>query len=442
MVLLDQTVVAVILVPMTRSLGISVTAAHRVLLIYLLALSSLTAVGAMAARKFGLLRTFWFGVMLFTLASGCCGLTPEGDIAEPFLLISRALQGAGAALLLPVATTLIADVYEDHERAGALTTYAGAAQVFFVIGPLVGALLAQFLSWRCVFFLNIPVGVAIICFITRARLGREAVGGRFLVGQPVLMISALAAVVFGLFQIGIWGPGDIRTMAILTLGILLLAISIAFTLRASRPLVELRLLRNRPYRAAVTITFLVQGAQLIAVVHGTVHLQQDLHLSILDSGVAILPLVIALAVGTCASAYLLDRFRSIRVTALSSLGCATLGMAGWTSVFVAGTYAWQIPGMIVAGLGMGAPIPALSAEMMRVVRVEQRADASVLRQTLRQLGGALGLAVAGALVLSGNDKASDAAGAIAAPAAVSGFVFASIVLGAAFLVAALIMPRE
>lgn len=441
MVLLDETVVAVALDPMARGLDMTTSAMHRVVLLYALSLAALVPVGGMAARKFGLLPVFRSGVVLFSLASGCCGLTPAGGLAIPFVLTARAAQGAGAALMLPVATTVITDVYEEHERGRALATYAGLAQTFFVVGPLAGALLTQFFGWRSIFLINIPLGGAVLWTLARARLSDQAPGEPLRVLQPLLMTLALVVLVSALYQSGIWGL-DARTVPALAFGSLLLALAVRVIVRSAHPVLNLGLLRNPTYAVAVAVTFLVRAAQFPVLVHGAVYLRQALHLPVLGAGVSLLPFVSALAVGTFTSGYLLEHSRSVRVPVLWGLAGATLGTAGWAAALPGGAYLWQVPGMIVAGFGMGMPIPALSAEMMSSVSVEERADASVLRQTLRQLGGAFGLAAAGALVLAANDPESNAVGNIRASATLHGFVFASIVLGVTFVLAVARLPRK
>ncbi|MGX1852653.1 MFS transporter [Streptomyces sp. NPDC055299] len=441
MVLLDETVVAVALDPMARGLGMSTSAMHRVVLLYALSLAALVPVGGVAARKFGLLPVFRSGAVLFSLASACCGLTPAGGLAVPFVLTARAAQGAGAALMLPVATTVITDVYEEHERGRALATYAGLAQTFFVVGPLAGALLTQFFGWRSIFLINIPLGGAVLWTLARARLSDQAPGEPVRVLQPLLMTLALVVLASALYQSGIWGLGA-RTVPALAFGLLLLALSVRVIVRSAHPVLNLGLLRNPTYAVAAAVTFLVRAAQFPVLVHGAVYLRQALHLPVLGAGVSLLPFVSALAVGTFTSGYLLEYSRSVRVPVLWGLAGATLGTAGWAAALPGGAYLWQVPGMIVAGFGMGMPIPALSAEMMSSVSVDDRADASVLRQTLRQLGGAFGLAAAGALVLAANDPESNAVGNIRASATLHGFVFASIVLGVTFVLAVARLPRK
>ncbi|MFJ5549132.1 MFS transporter [Streptomyces sp. NPDC093225] len=440
MVMLDQTVVAVALGPMARSLGLTTFEMHGVVLGYILALAAFAPVGGMAARRYGLLRTFRVGTAAFAVASGLCGLVPAGGAAEPFLLLARAVQGAGAALMLPVATTLITDVYEEHERARALAVYAALAQVFFVLGPVVGAVLTEFAGWRSVFLVNVPVGVATLALTAAAGVVRGAAGGALTALQPLVVVVSLVLLVLGLYACGEVGPTDPRTFAALATGVVTLAVAVRLVLRSRHPLVDLRLLGIRPYAVAVGLTFMVQAPQLIVLVHGALFLRQVTHLSVLATGSCLLPLVAAMATGTLLSGYLLERSGSIRVPVLTGLVAATVGAALWTAALTSGAYPWQVPGMLLAGFGMGLPVPALSAELMRAVPDHQRADASVLRQTLRQLGGAVGLATAGAVVLAANAEAADEAGVVTAAAAPAAFVVATCVLAVALLLAAALLP--
>ncbi|MFD7441279.1 MFS transporter [Streptomyces sp. NPDC059909] len=442
MVLFDQTVVAVALTPMARDLGLDAAAMYRVVLIYVLSLSSLAAVVGMIARRFGFLRTVQCGVVLFAAASACCGLTPPGETAEPFILVARAVKGAGAALMLSVATAVITDVHVAHERGKALAVYAAYAQIFLVMGPVAGALLTHVFGWRSVFLVNVPVSAAILWMLTQARLPKRAQGGDVAVLQAVLVVLALVVFVFGLFQSGAWGLQDARTITFVSAGLLLLALSAWVVLRSRRPILDLRLMKLRAFAVAVALTFLVQAGQLSLLVHAALHLQQVQHLSVVTSGAMLLALVVPLAAGTYLSGRLRDHFGSARAATVLGLACGTAGVAAWTSALASDNAYGQIPGMLAAGLGMGMPIPALSAEMMNSVPDEARTDASVLRQTLRQMGGAFGLAVIGAVALTSNDRTANGAGVFTGSATVAGFIGAGVFLTLAFVLALTMLPRH
>ncbi|MEV6319529.1 MFS transporter [Streptomyces sp. NPDC051776] len=440
--MLDQTVVAIALDPMAHSLHLTTFTMHSVVLVYVLSLSSLTPVGGMLARRIGIVRTFQCGVVTFAVASASCGLAPVGGGAEAFILTARCVQGAGAALMLPVATTMITDLYGEQERGRALAIYAGLAQIFFVLGPVVGAALTQSLGWRAVFLVNFPLSGVILWLAARAHMKTGAAGGPLAVVPVLITAFSLAMLVLGLYGWGLWGFSDVRSLSALVTGTVALVFAVRLTLQSRHPVVDLRLLTIRRYAVAVTLTFLVQAAQMIVLVHGTVFLRQALDLSVLASGLCLLPLVLSLTVGTFASGYLMDLFRSVRVPTLSGLMAATLGAAAWTAALPVPDYLWQIPGMALAGLGLGMPIPALSAELMSVVPRDRTAEASVLRQMLRQLGGAFGLAMGGAVVLAVNDDSVDATGIVSVPASQAGFMLASSLLGGTLLFSAVLLPRS
>ncbi|MEV6833779.1 MFS transporter [Streptomyces sp. NPDC051133] len=439
MVMLDQSVVAVALDPMAQDIGMTTVVMHWVVLVYVLSLASFVPIGAMTARRYGLVPTFRTGVVVFSLSSALCGVTPAGSGAEAFVLAARAMQGAGAALMLPVATTVISDVYDSHHRGRALTTYAGVAQVFFVMGPVTGALLTQFLGWRSVFLVNLPGGVLTLWVVGRARVPRRVSRKPLPVLQSLLVLPALSLVVLGVYESSVWGLAGI---GVLSVGAALLIVSVRAVLVAPLPLLQLRLFRIRPYTVAVVITFLVQAAQFPVLVHGTVYLRQQLQMSVLGSGLALLPFVVSLALGTFMSGFVLDHWQSIRVPVVGGLFAATAGTVAWTSLLPFGTYPWMVTAMVLSGLGMGAPIPALSAHMMNTVPEASRGDASVLRQMLRQLGGVFGLALAGALLLAVNDRAADQAGTVRTPATFAVFVAADAVLGCAATLAATALPKK
>ncbi|MGW1776937.1 MFS transporter [Streptomyces sp. NPDC002104] len=442
MVALDQTVVAVALDPMAHGLGLTTFMMHGVVLVYVLALAAFVPVGGMLARRTGRLTTFRAGAALFAVASALCALAPPGGGAEPYLLAVRAVQGVGGALMMPVATSVITDVYEERARGRALAVYAGLAQLFLVAGPIVGAVLTQLFGWRSVFLVNLPVGAACLWLIARARLSNPAGGGPLSVVQPLAVILSLVVLVLGLYQCGVWGFTDLRTLTALAVGAGATALTVRFILSSRHPLLDLRLLGVRPYAVAVALIFLVQGPQLIVLVHGTVYLRQTMGLPLLATGISLLPLVASSAAGTFLSGYLLDRCRSVRVPVLTGLTAATVGAVAWTAALPSRDYLWQVPGMLLAGTGMGLPVPALSAELMRAVPPDKRPDASVLRQSIRQLGGAAGLAAAGAVALAANEDSADAAGVVTVAATSAAFMVACCVLAVTLPLAVLALPRR
>src|ERR1700742_537745 len=207
MVMIDQTVVSVALPTMQRDLGLSTTGVQWVVNAYLLLLAVLVALGGRIADLFGAERTFRAGASLFVLASALCGLAQN----EAMIIASRGLQGVGAAMMTPSTGSVIVNTFDIRERGKAMGIYSGVSMVFLALGPLVGGLLTQSVSWRAVFFINLPIGVIIVTAAhftlphrALARVPRHAIDWT---GIP-LLVGGLGALVLGLMQGQTWGWGS------------------------------------------------------------------------------------------------------------------------------------------------------------------------------------------------------------------------------------------
>src|ERR1700753_1136375 len=207
MIMIDQTVVSVALPTMQRDLGLSVAGVQWVVNAYLLVLAVLVALGGRVADLLGAERTFRAGSALFVLASALCGLAGSGT----WIIAARGLQGVGAAMMVPSTGALIINTFDARERGKAMGIYSGISMVFLALGPLVGGLLTQGVSWRAVFYINLPIGIAIVLASRftlphrpRPRISRAAIDWT---GIP-LLIGGLGTLVLGLMQGQTWGWGS------------------------------------------------------------------------------------------------------------------------------------------------------------------------------------------------------------------------------------------
>jgi MFS family permease len=181
MIMLDQTVVSVALPSMARELPLTPHGQQWVVNAYVLALAALVALGGRAADLLGRVRAFQIGVTLFFLASAGCAVAWDTTSIIGF----RALQGAGAALMVPVSATIVLAVFPEGERGRVMAIYAGISQVFLALGPLVGGLLTEYVTWRAVFLLNVPVGLATLALVAVAKIeNRPVAGARIAVATP------------------------------------------------------------------------------------------------------------------------------------------------------------------------------------------------------------------------------------------------------------------
>ncbi len=191
MILLDQTVVSVALPTMSRDLPLSTSGAQWVVNAYVLAMAAFVALGGKLGSKLGPVSTFRVGVVVFFVASAFCGFAPVGDLGETWLICARVVQGIGAALMMPVTATIVIAAFPESVRGRAMGAYVGIGQIFLALGPLLGGACTEWLSWRVVFWLNVPVGLAALVLVhvakpqndkdstlTVACLARRPAGGR------------------------------------------------------------------------------------------------------------------------------------------------------------------------------------------------------------------------------------------------------------------------
>src|SRR5262245_42488885 len=177
MIMLDQTVVTVALPTMARNLSISPTGQQWVVSAYVLALAALVALGGKLGDVIGRVTTFRLGMILFALGSVACGLAPASAGGETWIIVSRAVQGAGAALMMPASAAIVIGSFAPARRGRAMASYTGISMLFLVVGPVVGGLLTEYWSWRIVFALNVPVAVLSLALVRLAKPTNVAVPG-------------------------------------------------------------------------------------------------------------------------------------------------------------------------------------------------------------------------------------------------------------------------
>lgn len=430
MVMLDQTVVAVALPTMGRELPLSPTGQQWVLNAYVLAMAATVAVGGTLGEKFGGVRVFRVGVALFSLASAACGLAPEGDLGGPVLIAARVVQGFGAALMVPVSAVIVMNTFSTRERGRAMAAYVGISQLFLATGPLVGGLLTETISWRAVFWLNLPVGLLALILVRISRPANIArPDERIRPFSVLLLVAAIGATVVAVQQAGVWSWTSPLTLSLLVGGLALGVVFVLLQLRSRSPLIEVRLFAAPGFTPAVVVAGLVQFAMLGVVLFNSIYLQHLLDVPPLQAGLAVLPLIVPITVGAQIAGRWYDR-SGVRPPAITGLLVATVGMAVWTVALPMLTYVGQVPGMVLTGLGIGLATSPTNTDALGRARPDQTNQASGLNQTMRQVGGTLGVAcisavvaLAGSWQMSANSR-QESADAIALGFATAAAVFA------------------
>jgi MFS family permease len=246
MTFIDQTVVAIAIPNIQRELSLSATGSQWVINGYLLALSALFAFGGRLADVFGRRRMVIIGVIGFAAASACCGLTPKGAVAEPWIILFRVLQGATGALMFPAAVGLVVASFPLHERGRAMAIFFGISGGLTAIGPIAGGFLTQW-TWRSIFWINIPVAIIALLLIARARVREERHPGPLDGRGAVLVTGAMGLTVLALQQSASWGWGSATTWVCLIAGLALMGVFIRWELRTPRPLLRLRIFADRGF---------------------------------------------------------------------------------------------------------------------------------------------------------------------------------------------------
>jgi EmrB/QacA subfamily drug resistance transporter len=407
MAFLDGSLVNVALPVMQRHLRIDVGLAQWVIEAYLLLLSSLVLVGGALGDRFGRRRTFVVGVVVFALASAACGAAP----AAPFLIAARAVQGAGAALLVPGSLSLITAAYPDgKERGAAIGTWSAASGVMAAAGPVVGGWVVAHASWRWLFFANAPIAAAVLVLsLARVEETRDPTAtGRVDVPGALLITLSLGLIVYALVDAGgEAGIGGARILSLLAAGGVGLVAFVLVEHRSAAPMVPLQLFRAPTFAGTNLLTFLLYGALGCGLFFLPFDLIQVEGYSPTAAGAALLPLVLLISAMSRSLGALAGRIgpRPLLVAGpiVSAVGFGLLarpaaGGSYWTTFF---------PGVAVLGLGMGITVAPLTAAVMGSVEPRHAGVASGINNAVASASGLLAVAALGVVLVARFDAALD-----------------------------------
>jgi DHA2 family methylenomycin A resistance protein-like MFS transporter len=395
LVLLDVTIVNVALPQIGAGLGASVSGLQWVVDGYALALASLMLAGGSIGDVHGHRRVVLAGLGVFGAGSLACGLAPGVGV----LVAARAVQGVGAALLLPGTLAIISHAFPDaRAQARAIGVWAGIGSLALPAGPLLGGLLIAAFGWRSIFLVNVPV--VVVALIAAARVVRESTGDRDRradVAGVALGMTVLAAVTFACIEAGRDGVG--APAVLVAAGIALTALIAFLAVEAARgdaAMLPLALFRRRAFTVANAGAGVMNLCTLGTLFVLTLFLQSVQGRSALQAGLAVVPLFLPLALLAPPAGRLVSRVGP-RWPMAAGFAIAAAGLALLVGASAGGSYLTLLPAFVLWGAGMGVVTPAVVAAAIAAVPRQRAGLASAINNTSRQAGGAIGIAVAGAV---------------------------------------------
>ena len=393
MLLLDVTVVNVALPAIRADLDASFAELQWVIDAYALMLAAtLLSAGVLADRN-GRRAIFVAGLALFTACSALCGAAPSALVLD----IARGAQGVGAAAMFAASLALLAAEFQGRERGVALGVWGAITGGALAIGPLVGGLLVDGLSWRWIFLVNLPIGLLLIWLSPRVLPeSRDPAPRRLDLAGMTTFGAACFLATFALIRGNAEGWGSPPILGSLAAAALLIAAFLAIERRAEAPMLPLALFRIPAFSGTALVAFAQSVALYPLLLFLAIYFQEALRLSATETGLRVLPLTLVLFAVAPISGKLTSRW-PLRIPLVAGLLLIGISLLLMRAVTPTSEWTVLIPGLLVGGLAVGVISPALAAAMVSVLPVERGGLASGINNTFRQLGIAVGIAGLGAI---------------------------------------------
>ncbi len=398
MTFIDQTIVSIAAPQIQRHLGLTSTGLQWAINAYLLSLAALFAFGGRLADTLGHRRMVTIGVVVFAAASGLCGLTPKGSLAEAWIVAFRILQGAGGAIMFPAALAIVVQAFAQNERGKALAVFFGVAGGLTAIGPILGGVLTQW-TWRAIFWVNIPVAIVALILIAVAKPVTSYKSATVDYRGLVLIAAGVGLSVFGFQQSLVWGWGNPAIGLSIAAGVILIAVFGVIESRTPEPLMKITIFRIR----AFLVENLVLGVAMLVFIpvffFASEYAQIALGESASKAGLFLLYFFVGFVITAQIGGKMLDQ-RGAKRPVVIGCALAAVGFYLWAqhvTQLSLGAQKWDI---IVAGAGMGFIVgPASTDAVNRASRLSY-GEATGITQTVRNFAASLGLAVLGTILVS------------------------------------------
>ena len=389
MVTLDNLVVTTAIPVIRNDLGASLESLEWTVNAYTLTFAVLLLTGAALGDRFGRRRTFSVGVGIFTAGSVAAALAPSIGM----LNLARAVQGLGGAIVLPLTLTILSAAVPPNKRGLALGAWGGISGLAVALGPVVGGAIVQGISWQWIFWLNVPIGIALVPLAMTRLTESYGPAGKLDLGGLGLSSAGLFGIVWGLVRGNAQGWASPEILGSLSVGVVLLAAFVAWELRAENPMLPMRFFRNRTFTLANTASLFMFFGMFGSIFLLSQFFQTVQGYSPLSSGLRILPWTIAPMFIAPIAGALSDKIGGKTFIgaglALQALGLAWLGLISEPTT----PYSAFVGPFILAGVGMGMFFAPVANVVLSAVRPAEEGQASGANNAIRELGGVFGVAV-------------------------------------------------
>ncbi|MEU4850218.1 MFS transporter [Streptomyces gilvosporeus] len=394
---LDALIVTVALPDIGRSLGGGMSGLQWVVDGYTLLFAALMLSAGALSDRIGARQAYGGGLVLFALASAACGLAPHLGV----LVAARLVQGAAAAVMMPASLALVRQGFPDQaKRARAIAVWTVGGAVAVAAGPVLGGALSASVGWRWIFFVNLPAGLLALALLTRVPASPQLPARLDGIGQVTAVVT-MGALTYGVIEGGDQGYGRPAVVVSLLVAAAAAAAFLAAQAKGAHPMLPLALFRSRVVAVSLVVGFMLNAAYYGGVFLFSLYLQQERGQSALHAGLMFIPMTALVAVVNLASAQLAALFGP-RVPMIAG---QLLGAAGLLALLTVGAHTpvWVVAALMVpVGLGGALTVPALTAMLLDAVPADRAGTAAAVLNTGRQVGGAIAVAVFGAL-LAGAD---------------------------------------
>jgi EmrB/QacA subfamily drug resistance transporter len=392
MLLVDITIVNVALPSVQRSLHASLTGLQWVVDAYAISLAALILTAGSLADRYGRRLIFGVGVAVFTIASFLCGIAPNVATLD----IARALQGVGGAALFATALALIGAEYQGAERGQAIAAWGSTIGLAVAAGPLLGGIITDALSWRWIFFVNVPIGAfALTLAVRKLHESRDPGTVRTDVAGLLSFSAALFLIVFGLLRGNDAGWSSGQIVGSIAAGVLLMVAFVVIETRQTHPMLDVSLFRRRAFLGVQLATFCLGAGMFAVFPFLSIYLQDIDGNSPLGAGLRFLPITVFVFLVPIVTRGLAMR-APMWLLLSGSLAITALGVLLMELIKVGSSWTILLPGFIVAGIGIGLANPTIAGAALRVVDPARTGMASGISNTCRIGGLAVGVAVLGA----------------------------------------------